>query len=153
MAIGINNVTGMQYLIPTGRQNIFTKTVLVGAVVNVIMNALLIPIFKANGAAVASVVAETTIAVIQLILVKKEIKGIQVLKILPKYLISGLVMLVSLLWVNQFLEKSILDTILLIVMGAAIYLIILFILKDKFLIENTKLVLSKVIVQRCDVKR
>lgn len=145
LAIGINNVTGMQYLIPTGRQNIFTKTVLVGAVVNVIMNALLIPIFKANGAAVASVVAETTIAVIQLILVRKEIKGIQVLKILPKYLISGLVMLVSLLWVNQFLEKSILDTILLIVMGAAIYLIILFILKDKFLIENTKLVLSKVI--------
>lgn len=54
-------------LIPTGRQNIFTKTVLAGAAVNVIMNAMLIPIFKANGAAVASVVAETTIAVIQLV--------------------------------------------------------------------------------------
>ena len=93
-------------MIPTGRQNIFTKTVLAGAAVNVIMNAMLIPIFKANGAAVASVVAETTIAVIQLVLVRNELDGIQVLKLLPKYLISGGVMLASLLWLNQYLKKK-----------------------------------------------
>ena len=118
--------------IPTGRQNIFTKTVLAGAAVNVIMNAMLIPIFKANGAAVASVVAETTIAVIQLVLVRNELDGIQVLKLLPKYLISGGVMLASLLWLNQYLKKNVLDTILMIVLGASVYLIILFFLKDKF---------------------
>lgn len=148
LAIGISNVTGMQYLIPTGRQNIFTKTVLAGAAVNVIMNAMLIPIFKANGAAVASVVAETTITVIQLVLVRNELDGIQVLKLLPKYLISGGVMLASLLWLNQYLKKNILDTILMIVLGASVYLIILFFLKDKFLIENTKLALNKVIRRR-----
>lgn len=119
-------------MIPTGRQNIFTKTVLAGAAVNVIMNAMLIPIFKANGAAVASVVAETTIAVIQLVLVRNELDGIQVLKLLPKYLISGGVMLASLLWLNQYLKKNVLDTILMIVLGASVYLIILFFLKDKF---------------------
>ena len=148
IAIGINNVTGMQYLIPTGRQNIFTKTVLVGAIVNVVMNILLIPIFKASGAAVASVVAETTIAVIQLILVRKEIDGMQVLKLLPKYLISGGIMLASLLWLNQYLRKNILDTILMIVLGIIIYLIALLFLKDKFLIENTRLVLNKIIRRR-----
>lgn len=135
-------------MIPTGRQNIFTKTVLAGAAVNVIMNAMLIPIFKANGAAVASVVAETTIAVIQLVLVRNELDGIQVLKLLPKYLISGGVMLASLLWLNQYLKKNILDTILMIVLGASVYLIILFFLKDKFLIENGKLALNKVIRRR-----
>lgn len=135
-------------LIPTGRQNIFTKTVLAGAAVNVIMDAMLIPIFKANGAAVASVVAETTIAVIQLVLVRNELDGIQVLKLLPKYLISGGVMLASLLWLNQYLKKNILDTILMIVLGASVYLIILFFLKDKFLIENAKLALNKVIRRR-----
>ena len=41
-AIGINNVTGMQYLIPTKRQNIFTLTVLIGAGVNFILNLVLI---------------------------------------------------------------------------------------------------------------
>lgn len=135
-------------MIPTGRQNIFTKTVLAGAAVNVIMNAMLIPIFKANGAAVASVVAETTIAVIQLVLVRNELDGIQVLKLLPKYLISGGVMLTSLLWINQYLKKNVLDTILMIVLGASVYLIILFFLKDKFLIENAKLALNKVIRRR-----
>ena len=135
-------------MIPTGRQNIFTKTVLAGAAVNVIMNAMLIPIFKANGAAVASVVAETTIAVIQLFFVRNELDGIQVLKLLPKYLISGGVMLASLLWINQYLKKNVLDTILMIVLGASVYLIILFFLKDKFLIENAKLALNKVIRRR-----
>ena len=135
-------------MIPTGRQNIFTKTVLAGAAVNVIMNAMLIPIFKANGAAVASVVAETTIAEIQLVLVRNELDGIQVLKLLPKYLISGGVMLASLLWLNQYLKKNVLDTILMIVLGASVYLIILFFLKDKFLIENAKLALNKVIRRR-----
>lgn len=135
-------------MIPTGRQNIFTKTVLAGAAVNVIMNVMLIPIFKANGAAVASVVAETTIAVIQLVLVRNELDGIQVLKLLPKYLISGGVMLASLLWLNQYLKKNVLDTILMIVLGASVYLIILFFLKDKFLIENAKLALNKVIRRR-----
>lgn len=135
-------------MIPTGRKNIFTKTVLAGAAVNVIMNAMLIPIFKANGAAVASVVAETTIAVIQLVLVRNELDGIQVLKLLPKYLISGGVMLASLLWLNQYLKKNVLDTILMIVLGASVYLIILFFLKDKFLIENAKLALNKVIRRR-----
>lgn len=135
-------------MIPTGRQNIFTKTVLAGAAVNVIMNAMLIPIFKANGAAVDSVVAETTIAVIQLVLVRNELDGIQVLKLLPKYLISGGVMLASLLWLNQYLKKNVLDTILMIVLGASVYLIILFFLKDKFLIENAKLALNKVIRRR-----
>ena len=135
-------------MIPTGRQNIFTKTVLAGAAVNVIMNDMLIPIFKANGAAVASVVAETTIAVIQLVLVRNELDGIQVLKLLPKYLISGGVMLASLLWLNQYLKKNVLDTILMIVLGASVYLIILFFLKDKFLIENAKLALNKVIRRR-----
>ena len=121
---------------------------LAGAAVNVIRDAMLIPIFKANGAAVASVVAETTIAVIQLVLVRNELDGIQVLKLLPKYLISGGVMLASLLWLNQYLKKNVLDTILMIVLGASVYLIILFFLKDKFLIENAKLALNKVIRRR-----
>ena len=49
---------------------------------------------------------------------------------------------------NQYLKKNILDTILMIVLGASVYLIILFFLKDKFLIENAKLALNKVIRRR-----
>lgn len=144
LAIGISNVTGMQYLIPTGRQSIFTKTVLIGAAVNVVMNIILIPIIQANGAAVASIVAETVIAVIQLVSVRKEIKGLKILKLLPKYLFSGVVMLISLLWIDQYLNKNMISTILMIMFGSVIYFVVLGILKDKFLIENVKLILNKI---------
>lgn len=38
LAIGINNVTGIQYLIPTKRENTFSATVIVGAVTNFVLN-------------------------------------------------------------------------------------------------------------------
>ena len=66
LAIGINNVTGMQYLIPTERQTLFTITVIIGAVANFVLNFVLIRFLQSLGAAIASVVAETTIAVIQI---------------------------------------------------------------------------------------
>ena len=80
LAIGINNVTGMQYLIPTKRQNIFTLTVLIGAMINFAMNYILIERFAAIGAAIASVTAETVIAIVQLMIVRKEINPLEVLR-------------------------------------------------------------------------
>ena len=50
LAIGINNVTGVQYLIPTKRQNLFTLTVIIGACTNFILNIILIPLIQSVGA-------------------------------------------------------------------------------------------------------
>ena len=48
LAIGISNVTGMQYLIPTKRQNVFTVTVIFGACMGVLIVLLVysLTIFK-----------------------------------------------------------------------------------------------------------
>ncbi len=43
LAIGLNTLTGNQYLIPTKRQNTYTTTVLIGAAVNFTTNLILIP--------------------------------------------------------------------------------------------------------------
>ena len=88
-AIGINNVTGMQYLIPTKRQNIFTLTVLIGAGVNFILNLVLIYFFQSVGAAIASVAAETTIALVQLYFVRKEFSIRQIFLSSRHYLGAG----------------------------------------------------------------
>ena len=85
LSIGINNVTGVQYLIPTKRQNTFTKTVLIGACVNLIANICLIPSLGAIGAAIASVLAETIIAITQLWIVRKEISSLAIIKQSLKY--------------------------------------------------------------------
>ncbi|MBQ5845794.1 MAG: flippase, partial [Selenomonadaceae bacterium] len=64
LAIGINNVTGVQYLISVNKQNTFTLTVLLGAIINFCLNMILIPSMESTGAAIASVAAETAIALV-----------------------------------------------------------------------------------------
>lgn len=148
LAIGINNVTGMQYLIPTKRQNLFTRTVLIGAGVNFILNLVLIYYFQSYGAAIASVVAETTIALVQLWLVRKEFSVKIVFFSCWHYLIAGLVMLVGLEVLARQLTPSILHTVLLVVCGAAVYFIILVIFRDSFFIDNMKNVMNKVLKRK-----
>lgn len=141
LAIGINNVTGMQYLIPTGKENLFTISVFVGAGSNFILNAIMIPHWGAVGAAIASVIAESLIAVIQIIMVRRELSGKNILGMSWKYILSGLVMLVLLSFENSIFESTVLHTFIMIVNGAIIYLLMLFVLGDDFLMTNVKQIL------------
>lgn len=144
LAIGINNVTGMQYMIPTKRQNIFTLTVIIGATINFMLNMVLIRSFQAIGAAVASVVAETVIAVVQLIIVRKELSPWTVLLEGRNYYISGMLMAGALGIMEKYLCPSIMHTILLVSCGALIYFGVLLVLKDEFFFENARKVLKKI---------
>lgn len=143
LAIGINNVTGMQYLIPTKRQNTFTFTVVIGAIVNFTLNFILIRYFQSAGAAVASVAAETTIAVVQLIIVRKELDWKKILLSGWKYGIAGGIMLAAVKILAYRFSPSIIHTALLSIMGASIYAIILLVLRDTFFINNCKSIISK----------
>ena len=143
LAIGINNVTGMQYLIPTKRQNIFTFTVIIGACVNFVFNILVIRAYSAAGAAIASVFAETVIAVAQLIIVRKELSPLRVLKESVNYFLAGIVMVVALWTMGAALSSSLVNTLLMVACGMVIYFGVLFVLRDEFLISNAGKILKK----------
>lgn len=145
LAIGINNVTGMQYLIPTKRQNLFTMTVLIGAGVNFVLNMVLIHFFQSIGAAIASVAAETTIALVQLWLVRKEFSVKKVFLSCWHYLVAGGAMLVGLKILGRQLSPSVLHTVLMVVSGAVAYLLMLAIFRDSFFIDNVKNVMNKIL--------
>lgn len=145
LAIGINNVTGMQYLIPTKRQNIFTVTVIIGAIINFVFNAILIKHYLAIGAAVASVAAETVIAVVQLVIVRKEISSPKIVFSGYKYFIAGAIMLILLRFISPQLDARFSHIVVLIAIGATVYFSLLYILRDEFFITNTKSVAVKVI--------
>lgn len=144
LAIGINNVTGMQYLIPTKRQNLFTMTVLIGAGINLILNLILIHYFQSIGAAIASVVAESAIALIQLYLVRKEISVKKVFFSSRHYFAAGGVMLVLLEYVSTKLSPSIKHTLFMIVGGAIIYFGVLLLIRDSFFLDNIRNITRKV---------
>lgn len=142
--IGINNVTGMQYLIPTRRQNMFTLTVMIGAVTNFILNAALIPIMQSMGAAIASVAAESVIAVVQLIMVRKELSVSRILKEGIHYYIAVTVMSAVLILIGRILSPSIMHTGILVVCGAIVYLLMLLLMEDEFLISNIRFLSCKI---------
>ncbi|MFI3213075.1 MAG: flippase [Eubacteriales bacterium] len=148
LAIGINNVTGMQYMIPTKRHNLFTITVCIGAIINFIFNLILIPRFYSIGAAISSVLAESVIAIVQLYIVRKEFQIQRILKLSWNYIIAGSIMLGTLLAIERQLEPSMINTGILVVCGASVYFIILIVLKDSFFIENTNKVFRKKLLKK-----
>lgn len=143
ITIGISNVTGMQYMIPTGKQKTFTYTVIIGACVNFILNLILIPKFQSTGASIASVVAEMSITIIQLVTVRKEISIWEVVKLGRNYCLAGLIMAHVVECMGRGLTPNLVHTIMLISCGSVVYISILFILHDKFLISNIKLILKR----------
>lgn len=58
LLIGITNILGIQILVPTGREKIVLYSEIVGAIVDVIINALLIPVYASTGAAIGTLIAE-----------------------------------------------------------------------------------------------
>ena len=148
LAIGVNNVTGIQYLVPTKRQNIFTLTVIFGAIVNFTLNCILIRYYQSAGAAVASVAAETAIAVIQIIIVRKELSPTQILKEGWHYYIAGIVMVLVLIPMRSILKPSLINTGIMVLSGAVVYFAVLFTERDIFLIQNFQRICAK-IFKRC----
>lgn len=72
---GFSNITGNQILIPCGNEKIFMIAVVCGAIVNIFMNALLMPKYCAIGAAIATVVAEVVQMSVQTWGAKKYLKN------------------------------------------------------------------------------
>ena len=94
IAMGISGVTGTQYLVQIGKQKEFTISVICGAITNVIFNIILIHFFNGVGAAMASVIAEIVIALVQLKYFKDQFKITEILKLGTKCVISGIVMFI-----------------------------------------------------------
>ena len=63
--IGITNIFGIQILLPLGKEKIVLYSEIAGAVVDLILNALLIPRFRSAGAATGTLTAEMVVLLVQ----------------------------------------------------------------------------------------
>ena len=144
IAIGLSNITGLQYLVPTKQQDKLTKSVCLGAFVNVVLNMFLIPRSYSVGAAIASVLAEFSVTIIQFIYVKDQLNMKNIVKMIPGYFFSSIIMLVILEIETFVLPQTALATIFMIISGGAIYFLTLFIIKDSFVFEIIGLIKKKI---------
>lgn len=131
--IGLNNVIGIQFLIPTKNQNKYIFAVTIGAIINFIFNLLLIPNLATIGATIASILAELIILLIELYFLKKIIPNFNILRNSFKYLFLGIIMFIITYLFGTILEKNIYGTIIQVLIGTLVYIGLLLITKDKFI--------------------
>ena len=148
LAIGLNNVFGLQYLIPAGEDKKFTLSVTCGAVTNFLLNLVLIRLFKSYGAAIATIVAEIAVAVIMFCFIRKNISLREILKSSIKYLISGIIMFVPCFMLGRILEPSIINTFIIVFTGVVVYLICLILLRDEFFFEIANRLTSRLPIKK-----
>lgn len=139
--LSISSTIGNQYLLPTKRQKEFSISVIVGCLVNLVLNILLIKNYLSLGACIATIAAEFIVATIQLYFVRKELNIRNILKISKNYLVAGTFMLICCLLVQNIFSNNILTLILQVIVGVVVYFTTLIIIKDdmtKYLINIVK---------------
>ncbi len=149
--IGLSNVTGTQYLLPTKQQSKYTLSVIVGALVNFILNLILIKKYASIGASIATVIAELSVTTVQFILVKDQIKFIDILKLSYKYFIASIVMFFCSILIGSFINNNLISIVVQIISSVFIYFVMLLILKDKFLFDEINKVKSNLLKKKTKI--
>ena len=133
IAVGLSNVLAVQYLVPVKKQNIFTLSVVSGAIINFLMNYFMIQKYNAIGAAISSVIAETIITSIQMhyVISKERLFTIkEIFKPALPYFVYSLVMLGVTLTISHFMPATVVASVLIVIVGVCIYLGLLIFNKD-----------------------
>ena len=133
LLMGISNVIGVQYLLPTKRQKEYTISVTVGLAVNFVLNYILILLYNSIGACIATVLSQIVVDWMQFRYIKDEINVKEMLKTSYKYIFASVIMFVICMFIRALLPVGLLSLVVQVIVGVAVYGIILILLKDEYL--------------------
>ena len=142
--IGITNIIGLQMLVPLGREKQVLCSEIAGAIVNIIVNSLLIPRMGAAGAAIGTVLAEFAVLCVQVAAMREQIllvlRKISYLKIALAVVIGSLCSL----WVIHFSSNAFFCLAVSAVLFFGSYGIVLIITREKTVIEIVDQIFDKI---------
>lgn len=120
----ISNITRSTYLIPNRKDKIYVKSTVFGAIINLILNILLIKRFGAYGACVGTIAAEFVVMFYQVIKTKEYIEYTENIKSTMPFLIKSIIMGIVLVGIGIVVENLKIKLIIQIISGIAIYVIL-----------------------------
>lgn len=130
------NVIRTQYLIPHGMDLQYTASVICGAVVNLIVNVILIPKYGSIGAAIGTLIAEAVVCVYQFISVKCLLPISGYIKNIVYLVFSAMVMFGIVSWLPNF-GNDIVTIAINVIVGIIIYVCALMLMpKYRNIIKN-----------------
>lgn len=133
--IGLTNILGIQILVPLGKEKVVLYSEIAGALVDVIINIILIPKFRSAGAAVGTLVAELVVLAVQYTAWKNDIvnifKSVHYGKL---FLALGLATMVS-LWVKALSLGNFITLLISAILFFSVYGLFLLFTKEELIVE------------------
>lgn len=136
----MSGISGSQYFTATNQIGILVKAQFAAVVGNIIINAILIPIYGFYGAAIATLITSFICAIIQYIFLLRQIKLPGLFTQMLKYLVLSVVMFIVVRLVTGNMPATLWTNILQVVIGVVVYFGSCLILRD----EQIFFVLKKV---------
>ena len=134
---------GNMMLLPSGREKVCLRSCVISALLNVVLNFFLIPIWGLNGAAFTTFLAELAGLLVCKAYIDKRIKIDNLWSMLRGPLAGGVFIALVGLVVSHLLTSYVLTTFVTIVISLAGYILILIAFKDQFFMNYMKSLLSK----------
>lgn len=141
--ISYANIVRMQILIPQGKDRAYVVSCFSGAIINFLLNGILIPKFYAVGAAIGTIVAEFTVMMIQMISVKTELYLNNSIKSIINFWVNGLIMSITIVPLKNMNCSRFLIVIFQILFGGLIYSLLILIQWKIFHDQNIDTILKK----------
>lgn len=142
----VGYLLGSRVLLVTGNENKMVYAVGTGALVNVILNSILIPKYFEFGAAVASIVGEIFVMMIYVYLGKRYYQLEGVTKTLIKALIATGVMGMYLYIISDLITDAFWMTVIEIAGGVILYFGMLLIMREDIVRDYTRRLISKAFI-------
>ena len=134
--IGLTNIMGIQMLVPMGREDAVMISTFAGAIVDLILNAIFIPMLGSTGAAIGTLVAEFVVLIVQMIYLKKDVRYLYSKQDYSKILAALLIAVVSAGIVKVFVPGVFIKLVISAVLFFGLYGIALYVMKEEIVTEN-----------------
>jgi O-antigen/teichoic acid export membrane protein len=113
-----------QYLIPAGRDKEYILSAAAGTVSNLLINAILIPHYEATGAAIATLISEYVVLIVQMIVVRHEIPMLKYIHGNEIYFVFGFIMFTVVRKIGSVLGIHLYSLLTEILVGVIIYIVL-----------------------------
>lgn len=140
--IGVSNCLGSQYYTPSGNRKLSAKFIIIGALVNLVLNLILIPRYWGYGAIAASLIAEMVITVLYLKFCKGYLTVDTIVREGSRKLAAGVAMFAVIRIIDRFIASDIIALLIEVAVGFSVYCIMIVLLRDTFI---TEIVMGKIL--------
>ena len=144
LCVGITNILGIQMLVPLGKEKIVLYSEIVGGIVDVALNAALIPQYASAGAAIGTLAAEFSVLIVQYIALSGEVadtfKQIHYFRIIVAAILGS----VASVWVKALGLGSFTSLFISSVLFFGTYGLFLLIRKEDLVVEIWNTIFGKV---------